>query len=212
MSSYLVHWPMGVVCRARSASQRRQQLIDRLFAWKCCSRETFAHVRWWIAIKFGACVNAFEMRSVPRAMILTGECGMYLQVLFFELYELSSGNAMGFTIYGLFGFPSSASNLAWKTTSSPAGSTAVKCMKEEALNPSTQRAPSCVHGTQRCSQQHHYAPRDLIGMDARVCVPGSSPGQTHPRQAVRPGAHQVDLAAVVCCCRSRHRWRCRCSQ
>ena len=119
MSSYLVHWPMGVVCRARSASQRRQQLIDRLFAWKCCSRETFAHVRWWIAIKFGACANAFEMRSVPRAMILTGECGMYWQVLFFELYELSSGNAMDdsksarfFTIYGLFGFPSSASNLA----------------------------------------------------------------------------------------------------
>ena len=37
-------------------------------------------------------------------------------------------------------------------------------------------------------------------------APGSSPGRTHPRQAVRPGAPQDDLAAVVHCCCPR---RCR---
>jgi hypothetical protein len=34
-------------------------------------------------------------------------------------------------------------------------------------------------------------------------APGSSPGQTHLRQAVRPGAFQDDLAAAVLCCRLR---------
>ena len=67
-------------------------------------------------------------------------------------------------------------------------------------------APAVV-GLAPRAPQYRRAPHMLLMRAMPGLAPGSSPGRTHPRQAVRPGAAQDDLAAAVLSCRPGRRRR-----